>query len=140
MKGLKDSLREIGRYPSAIFGTIIILLLIAFSIYTMIKIPPYKEAIYLWRGGEAVVYKNPRTAPPLWYNWFTKEELPVSWDVNSTDDTEDIIKTVTPPRENGDTIDFSYSFDYEYDTFPQEMFIYIKSKYESKTPPLWWSH
>lgn len=132
MKGLKDSLREIGRYPSAIFGTIIILLLIAFSIYTMIKIP-YKEAIYLWRGGEAVVYKNPRTAPPLWYNWFTKEELPVSWDVNSTDDTEDIIKTVTP-RENGDTIDFSYSFDYEYDTFPQEMFIYIKSKYDSKNP------
>lgn len=132
MKGLKNSLREIARYPSAIFGSIIILLLIGFSIYTMIKVP-YRQAIYLWRGGEEVVYKNPRTAPPLWYNWFSDQDLPESWDVNSTDDGEVFTKTITP-RENGDTIDFSYTFDYNYDTFPQEMFVYVTSKYESKNP------
>ncbi len=48
MKALKNSLREIGRYPSAVFGLLIILAICGLSIYTVITIP-YNEAIRLWR-------------------------------------------------------------------------------------------
>ncbi len=90
MKRLKDTLRDIARYPSAIAGLLIVLALIVFSIYTMITIP-YKEAIYLWRGTEAAVYKNPRNARPTWFNWFLKDKLPVSFDVIAGED-EDFTK------------------------------------------------
>lgn len=59
MKKFRDTLKDIARYPSAIAGLLIVLALIVFSIYTMITIP-YKEAIYLWRGTETAVYKNPK--------------------------------------------------------------------------------
>ena len=75
MNTLKSSFREILRYPSAIVGLIIILLLVLTSIYAMIKIP-YSEAIRLWRGGEDVWYQNPKFAPPAWINLFSSKKLP----------------------------------------------------------------
>jgi hypothetical protein len=42
---------ELRRYPSAIFGLSIIVVLVALSIYTVITIP-YEKAIQLWRGGQ----------------------------------------------------------------------------------------
>jgi len=50
MKNIKNILREIARYPSAIFGAAIIFLLIALAIFAVTKIP-YEEAIRLWRAG-----------------------------------------------------------------------------------------
>ena len=67
MKRLKESLKDFARYPSAVFGLIVVLGLILFSIYTIWKIP-YGEAIRMWRASEAVVYKNPRNARPTWIN------------------------------------------------------------------------
>ena len=59
MKILKNTLREISHYPSAIFGALIILILIALAIFAVSTIP-YDEAIQLWRGGEDTVYRNPK--------------------------------------------------------------------------------
>ena len=73
MKNIKDTIREFSRYPSAIFGAILILLLFGLAVFAVIKIP-YKEAVKLWRGGEEYVYKNPKNVPPEWYNYFTKKE------------------------------------------------------------------
>ncbi len=47
------TLKEITRYPSAVAGLVIILALVAVSIYALITIP-YSEAIRLWRGGAEV--------------------------------------------------------------------------------------
>ena len=65
------SLREIFRYPSAVAGVLIILVLVGISIYAVVSIP-YSKAISLWRGSEADWYTNPKTAAPVWYNWFSK--------------------------------------------------------------------
>jgi peptide/nickel transport system permease protein len=75
MNAMKNSLREILRYPSAVVGLVLILLMFVVAIYAMIAIP-YPEAIRLWRGGEEIWYKNPRFAPPAWFNFSHERKCP----------------------------------------------------------------
>ncbi len=131
MNAFRNSIRELVRYPTAIVGLALIFLLVAVAIYALATIP-YQEAIRLWRGGEDVWYQNPKYAPPAWMNFFSREKQPVSFAVSTTD--EEIAKTVTPGKENTATVEISYSFDYTYDAFPQDMIIYLKGTYEEKLP------
>jgi peptide/nickel transport system permease protein len=131
VSSLRNSFREILRYPSAIVGMVIISLLVAVAVYAVIKIP-YGEAIRLWRGGEDVWYRNPKFAPPAWYNFFTSKKLPISFDVNSA--KGDMTKTVTPGAQGTGTIQINYSFDYQYDDYPQEMLLYFTAQYAQKEP------
>src|SRR3972149_905755 len=82
MIALKNSIRDLLRYPSAILGSVTILFLLAVAIYAVVTIP-YNEAIRLWRGGEDVWYQNPKYAPPSWFNLFTTQKLPVSFTMKS---------------------------------------------------------
>lgn len=131
MNTLKNSFREILRYPSAIAGLVVIGLLVFVAIYAMVKIP-YQEAIRLWRGGEEVWYQNPKYAPPAWSNYFSKKKLPVSFAVGTVDGT--MAKVVTPGEQNTGRVDITYSFDYSYDGYPQEMILYFTAKYAEKLP------
>lgn len=131
MASLKNSLRDLLRYPSAIFGTVVILLLIGVAVYAMVTIP-YSEAVRLWRGGEDVWYQNPKYAAPAWFNFFSKKKEPVSFAVNSTDGG--MTKTVTQNDPNISTVDITYSFDYNYDGLPQEMTIYFTTEFNEKLP------
>jgi peptide/nickel transport system permease protein len=131
MSTLKNSFRELLRYPSAIVGVVIILLLVITAIYAVIKIP-YNEAIRLWRGGEDVWYKNPKFAPPAWLNLLSTKKLPVSFTVSTANGT--MSKTVTPGAQGTGTVDISYSFDFQYDEPPQELFLYFTTKFDQKQP------
>ena len=131
MNTLKNSFREILRYPSAIAGVTMVLLLILISIYAVIKIP-YNQAIYLWRGGEDVWGANPKFAPPAWFNFFSSKKEPLSFAVNTADGT--MSKTVTPGAQNTGTVNISYSFDFQSDDYPQEMLINFDAKYAQKQP------
>lgn len=107
------------------------MLLVLTAGYAMIKIP-YGEAIRLWRGGEDVWYKNPKFAPPAWFNLFRSQKLPVSFSASTLDGT--ITKVVTPGAQGTSTIHITYSFDFQYDEYPQEMFLYFTSQYAQKQP------
>lgn len=131
MNAIKKTLRDIAQYPSAIFGMVIILSLVALAVYALTTIP-YDEAIRLWRGGEAVWYQNPKNVPPAWFNYFTSKKLPESFAVKSGENGFE--KVVTPGEQNTSTVDFTYSFDFDYDDYPQEMMLYFDTKYESKQP------
>lgn len=131
MNSLKSSFREMMRYPSAIVGVFVILLLVALAAYAMITIP-YNEAIRLWRGGEEVWYQNPRFAPPAWTNYFSAKKLPESFVVKSVDGG--LKKVVTKGAKGASSIEMTYSFDYTYDAFPQEMLLYFNAKYAAKQP------
>ncbi|MBI5297581.1 MAG: ABC transporter permease [Chloroflexi bacterium] len=131
MNALKSSLQNLAKYPSAIMGLLVVLLLVATAIYAMIKIP-YSEAIRLWRGGEDVWYQNPKFAPPAWINAFSSKKYAESFSVRSTDGG--IQKMVAPNSEEVSTITMEYTFDYSYDYLPQEMLLYITSKYQQKQP------
>jgi len=132
MKALKSSLREIARYPSAIAGSIVILLLVALAIFAMIKIP-YSEAIRLWRGGEEIWYQNPKNAPPAWMNWFTAKKQPVSFAVKTGGD-DGMTKTVTYGAQDTSSIEISYTFDFNYDVLPQDLMLYFTTKFTAKQP------
>jgi len=131
MNSLKNSFREMMRYPSAIVGVFVILLLVALAAYAMLTIP-YNEAIRLWRGGEEVWYQNPRFAPPAWTNYFSAKKLPESFVVKSVDGG--LKKVVTKGAKGASSIEMTYSFDYTYDAFPQEMLLYFNAKYAAKQP------
>jgi len=131
MKGLINSFREIARYPSAILGLIIILLLILVAIYAVISIP-YSEAVRLWRGGEDVWYNTPRLAMPAWSNVFRRDRLPETIIIDSRD--EDTPKTTEPAGEGMTRILMSFPFEYTSRQFPDEVSVYFKSTFREKVP------
>jgi peptide/nickel transport system permease protein len=131
MTNIKNTFRNLLRYPSAIIGLAIISLLLLVAVYALVTIP-YSEAVRLWRGGETVWYRNPMYAPPAWFNLFTSKKEPVSFAVNTTDGG--MTKTVTPGDQDTSTVTISYSFDYEYDGFPQEMILYFTPIMKEKYP------
>jgi peptide/nickel transport system permease protein len=131
MKNLQNTFKELLRYPSAIFGLVIILGLIVLSIYAVIKIP-YHEALKLWRGGEGIWYENPRYAPPEWVNFFRRDKLPKTIVLNSKDGTAS--KTVAQNAQGMNNVDITYTFDYPFTTFPPDMAIYFDAKFDKKQP------
>ena len=131
MNALKNSFREIMRYPSAIAGLVAVLALVVVAVYAMIAIP-YSKAIALWRGGEEVWYANPKFAPPAWINLFRSKKLPVSFHANSADGGME--KVVTPGSGGTATVKISYTFDFEADAYPQELMIYFTTTYQDKLP------
>jgi len=44
------------------------------------------------------------------------------------------MKTVTPGGQDTTAIDFSYTFDFQYDDFPQDLLLYFNTTYKSKQP------
>src|SRR5512138_363553 len=131
METIRNSFREILRYPSAIVGVVIISLLIVTAVYAVIKIP-YQQAIDLWRGGETVWYQNPKFAPPAWYNLFSSKKIPVSFAVNTA--KRSMSKVVTPGAQDTGSVAIDYSFDYTYDEYPQELLVYFTTHYTAKQP------
>jgi peptide/nickel transport system permease protein len=131
VESLAKSLRQIRRYPSAIVGLVIIGLLVATAIYAVIAIP-YNRAISLWRGGESAWYKNPKFAAPAWFNLFSAQKRPVSFDVSTTSGA--MAKKVTPGAQGTGAVDISYTFDYKYDGYPQDLLLYFTTQYQSKQP------
>ena len=131
MNAMKKSFQNLLYYPSAILGILVVFLLVATAAYAMVKIP-YKEAIRLWRGGEDVWYQNPKFAPPAWINLFSKKKYAESFSVRTSDGT--ITKKVTPGAQGSSTMEASYAFDFSSDYYPQEMILYLTSKYMEKQP------
>ena len=130
MERFSRSIREISRYPSAIGGGLIILFLIGLSIYTIITIP-YQEAIRLWRGGQDVWYHNPPTVPPIWVNYFRRDKLPETFTILSEESEKTVEETA-----DGKAINIAMPFDYSFDSFPQELTLYLKSSFSEKPPYL----
>ena len=128
---MKNFFREILEYPTAIANLVLILVLVGISIYTVFAIP-YEKATYLWRGGEEVWYANPRLAAPEWFNLFSEKKQPVSFSLKSSDPA--VTKTVNVDAKGSSEIILTYSFDYNYDSFPQELMIYFTSTYASTQP------
>lgn len=128
---LANSLRELLRYPSAVAGMIIILVLAAISIYAPIAIP-YDKAIELWRGSEQTWYRNPKYASPEWINYFRSEKLAKSITLSTADGTA--TKEIVTDDKGSSTITMTFPFEYTANVFPQEMILYFKADYKEKKP------
>lgn len=132
MKEIKNALRELSRYPSAVISLVLITLMVAASVYTIIAIP-YGEAIRLWRGSEEDWYKYPKQAAPAWMNYFSAKKQPISFFLNSTDEgNAQVEKQVETRADGSQKVTITYTFDYTYDYFPQDIVLYADSNYASK--------
>ncbi len=128
---LRGAWREIRYYPSAMLGLFIILVFVAISIYTVIAIP-YSEAVRLWRGGEEVWGDNPRLAAPEWVNWFRRKKLPKTIKMVSTDPNVERLQEQVD--DNLWIDDVVYTFEYQYDDFPQDIAVTLEADFETKAP------
>lgn len=129
---LKNAFREMLRYPTAMGGLGILLVLILAAIGAMIFIP-YEEAISLWRGDEAVVYTNPKSVPPSWFNLFTSSKLPATLVMDSA--THPDVERIVEENSDGTTdVTLIYTFDFQYDDFFPEGVVYFDTTYEEKQP------
>jgi len=129
MKAIRNTLKELAQYPSAIVGLVIIGILILVSAYALIKYP-YDEAVRLWRGGEDIWYANPKNAPPAWFNYFSQKKQPVTLTISS--ERGEAEKEIIVKDDGTADINILYTFDYEYDDFPKELTFYLTSQFEEK--------
>ena len=129
MAGIRKSLKELLNYPSAVVGLALTLMMIALAIYALITIP-YSEAVRLWRGGQGVWYTSPRTAQPIWTNWFSDKKQPETLVMKIADGTR--VDTVSASGFKDTEI--IYAFDYQADGFPSEMAIYFETVTSDKEP------
>jgi peptide/nickel transport system permease protein len=131
MNTMRSSFQKLLYYPSAVVGIFVVFLFIFTAIYAKIKIP-YNDAINILRGGEDVWYQNPKFAPPAWINLFSKQKYAESFSVGTADGTME--KIVEPGAEGTATYTMKYDFDFQYDFYPQEMILYVKSTFNEKQP------
>ena len=130
---MKKFFASIKQYPSAIVGLTLILLLVGLSIYVVIAIP-YEQAIQIWRGGEEARLEVPRTARPIYVNWFTPQKLPTTILIDSADPEAGIEKTRTQITDDMWDIQMVLPFDYPYDGYPQELQVLLTATYDEKAP------
>jgi peptide/nickel transport system permease protein len=129
MKSILKTLKQFASYPTAIVGTVMVLILVGISIYTMIAIP-YQKAIALWKSSEQQWYQNPKYAMPAWTNFFRTKKLPTTVDLKITDHPEN--KTVTTRSDGSATIVENFPFDFNFDGFPSDLAIYYETTFKVK--------
>lgn len=131
MGNLKGAWRQLARYPSAVAGILIILAMVGLALYAVIAIP-YGEAIRLWRGGEEIWGETPRTAQPVWTQLFSRTKKSQTIILRSTDSAaRKTVETISP---DSTIVTISYTFDYPYDGFPQEITVFFEAAYKEKMP------
>ena len=130
---IKQRLKQLRRYPSAVVGMIMIFGLVVLSIYTVIAIP-YGEAIDLWKGSGDTWADSPRNAWPIWYNWFQGKELPQTIIVDSQDPEHAVARTETVVTAESREVIHTYEFDYDADDYPPELILFLESEYATKQP------
>jgi peptide/nickel transport system permease protein len=129
---LKANFRALLQYPSAIAGLIVIAFLLAISVYAVVTIP-YSEAIRLWRGGDEVWRAYPRNAPPAWVNYFSSVKKANTIIMDSADPDAEVERSERETS-SGKDITLVYTFDFDYDTFPQDLNIFFTSQYVERQP------
>ncbi|MBN2047294.1 MAG: ABC transporter permease subunit [Anaerolineaceae bacterium] len=131
-KGWRMFWRELVRYPSAMIGMILILLMILGSIYAVIRYP-YRELGESW-GGSTLIGKayRPRLARPEWVNFFRKNDLPTSLVIDSREGgVEKIVRRLDEERSE---ISMTYTIEYPFDMLPQRLSLYFFPNFKDKLP------
>jgi peptide/nickel transport system permease protein len=126
---LAPTIRELFHYPLAVAGLVVILVLIGVSIYTVIAIP-YSQAVKAWLPQTEEKYLVPKNALPTWVNYFRKVTLPPTIVQNSANGGA--VKVFTPGSNGMVSETITYTLDYNYGAFPDEMLITFNGQYVKK--------
>ncbi len=119
--------QELRRYPSAIVGLIIILALVAQSLFTIVAIP-YSEALDRWRGGDHWQL-HPVNASPAWVDYLTGKRQARTLTLSS-----DRVAVEETPFEGGRRVRIPLTFDYQFDGFPSEINLFLRAEGHERRP------
>ena len=125
---VKETIKTLLSYKSALAGIAIISFMIALSIYTVIAIP-YPEAVRLWKLGEKAFLDNPRIALPSWVNIFSPKKLPETIILDTRSDMAGARKAIV-----SSVFRIEFTFNYQYDDFPSELNLFFYSSYNKSKP------
>ncbi|MBE0488796.1 MAG: ABC transporter permease [Halomonas sp.] len=119
--------RELARYPSALLGVLIILLLAGVALATPLVIP-YGEALERWRGGE-MWQRHPVNASPAWVDRLRGGNAARTLTVAShAAEIEEV------PFPGGRRLQVPLDFDYAYDGFPSEINLFLAAEDHARAP------
>lgn len=122
-------LKQLRRFPSAILGMMIILMLLVMSAYAMIFVP-YDQVVAHWRLSS--VESLPEKAMPAWTNLFRRNKLPETQILDTQDGTAS--KQSTDFIDGSREVTLTYEIDYPYTGFPQDVVVDFSATYEAKHP------
>jgi peptide/nickel transport system permease protein len=130
--GIKRFFIDIRKFPSAIIGMSLILLLLLGSIYAMVALP-YNKIGGEW-GKTTLTGKVqvPKLARPSWTNKFRYKDLLTRIIINSND--PEVTRNEIISQNGSKQITLTFTFDYDFAKIPSEMYLYLEGEYENKTP------
>lgn len=136
MREFREQMRlfmyQLRAYPSAVFGLVIITLLLAGSIYAIVALP-YEQIGRDYDARRSTGFNLvPSTAAPSWLNYFSKIPYLSTLILDEHNPTAAVS---TVPLSNGwiqKTV--TYQFDYVYKEIPSDVFIYLDANYVEKLP------
>lgn len=131
-------LGELIRLPAGAAGLVIVLLMSAVAIGVVVALPA-SQAASLWMsqdGGDrpSPWYDHPAAALPAWINLFRREKLPATVVLDSR--AGDCAREVRPAGEGMTEIELLFRFEHDTRAFPQDMILYIESRFDAKRPLL----
>jgi peptide/nickel transport system permease protein len=130
---LKSATRELLRFPSAIFGLVVILMLVGGSVYAVIAYPYNQIGAYWYTKNLTGKNETPKLALPEWVNWFRADKLPLTLILDSS--TGAANKVARPNAENTRKTRLEYTIPYPYTGgFPSDVVIYFDPKFTAKAP------
>jgi peptide/nickel transport system permease protein len=122
---LSDSIRQFWRLKSGVAGVIILLFLIALSLYAAVAVP--LESFKQWNNPNYWI-KYPKAAMPSWINVFSPTKEPEHLILRNAVIRKGLEEGIT-------TLNYSYKLTFNYDYFPSDFMINYAVQYGS-TPPL----
>jgi len=130
LKTLQAAWSQVIRFPSAIFGLVIILVLLAGSLYALIALP-YGKIGAGWGGSTMTGQPSvPKLARPAWVNIFRTKDYLSTLILDSRNGEAQRVETT---RADGSReIDLTFEFDYNYADFPSETVLYLDGNYTVK--------
>ena len=131
-RGIRRFLWDIRKFPSAIIGMGMILILLLGSIYALVALP-YKEIGGEW-GKTTLSGKTrmPKLAQPAWTNLFRAKDYLSTLTMKS--DEGDIKQIVSVADDGSKVMKFVFEFDYQYGDIPSDIYLYLDGTYENKKP------
>jgi peptide/nickel transport system permease protein len=122
---ISDFIRQFWRLKSGLAGVVILLFLIALSLYAAIAVP--LESFKQWNNPNYWI-KYPKAAMPSWINFFSPSKEPEHQILRNAVIKKGLDEGVT-------TLNYSYKFAFNYDFFPSDFMINYAVQYGS-TPPV----
>lgn len=127
MKIPAGALAELRRYPSALAGVGIILVLFALAGIALVAIP-YRRALDLWRGGEHW-REYPVNARPVMVDWLRRERMSRTLVADSRSGTGESLSLAGLRHRR-----FFLEIPYRYDRFPSEITLFLAPSFEEEAP------